>query len=183
LKSSVKNEPYELIKNLKATNENLSVAWLVLEERYQHKRKVFETNFKAILDLPTLTYESFDSIKKMLDIYKSHMYAIEAQGIPVDDTQPFVIYLLTQKFDSATRKHWAEELKGKKELPTKEQFTSFLEVRIAILEGLKTSQNNPQEFKKFQHNSYSQNHKKPFNRGHIIVPNLNKRNKAPLYIL
>lgn len=149
LKSSLKFEPLNIIKNLKATNENFSVAWSLLEERYQHKRKMFEANFKAILELPMLIHESYENLKKMLDTYKSHMYAIEAQGIPVDSAQPFIIYLLTQKFDSATKKNWAEELKGKKDLPTKAQLIEFLEIRISILEGIEANQ-----YKSFENSQY-----------------------------
>jgi hypothetical protein len=134
LKTALKYEPFELIKNFSATNENFAAAWSVLKERYQHTRKIFESNFKAILNLPNLTFESYDGLKKMLDTYTNHMKAIEVRKIPIANTHPFIIYLLTEKFDSYTRKHWAEELKGSKELPTEAQFKNFLQIRISIAE-------------------------------------------------
>lgn len=149
LKASISKEPYELIKTLKATHENYNAAWNILEERYQHNRKIFEAHFNAILSLPILYHESYNNIKKLLDTYTSHMTAIESHGVPVDNAHPFIIHLLTQKFDPNTRKHWAEEQKGSKELPTKQKFISFLEMRICIMEGLDST-------KQYDKNSYPQ---------------------------
>lgn len=52
LKTSVEKEPFDLIKNLKATNNNFDIAWKLLEDRYQHNRKIFESHFNAIINIP-----------------------------------------------------------------------------------------------------------------------------------
>lgn len=53
LKSYLKEEPLNLIKNLRATNNSFRAALTMQEHRYQNKRKIFNAHIDSILNLPT----------------------------------------------------------------------------------------------------------------------------------
>lgn len=58
LKGSVQGEPYDLIRNLKATNTNFSAAWELLDNRYQNTKKIFKAHLNAILNISPMQHET-----------------------------------------------------------------------------------------------------------------------------
>ena len=54
LKSTLKNEPFNLISKLKITNENYTVALNMLKERYDNKLVIINNHIKNLLDAPPI---------------------------------------------------------------------------------------------------------------------------------
>lgn len=136
LKSVLEEEPLNLIKSLKATNEHFKVAWDLLEGRYLNKRKIFETHFNSILQLPNLSSGNATELKRILDTTNSSLNAIRTHGTDIENIDPFIVHIVALKLDTGSKTYWAETMKGSKELPTWNQFKDFLEIRVNILEGM-----------------------------------------------
>lgn len=141
LKGLLKDEPLNLIKNLRATNNNFQAAWNILDNRYQNKKKIVNSHLDAILQIPHMSSEKVANLKELLDTTMASLAAIEAIDNRVNDNA-LLVRILELKLDKESIKHWAEEQKGSTELPTFEQLKKFLILRINILEGIEQSAEN-----------------------------------------
>ncbi|XP_071056459.1 uncharacterized protein [Onthophagus taurus] len=52
LRSSLQNEPLNLLAALETSNENYSLAWNMLKDRYENERLIIHNHLKALFDLP-----------------------------------------------------------------------------------------------------------------------------------
>lgn len=136
LKGVLGDEPLLLIKNLRATNDNYKSAWEILEKRYNNKRKIIYTHYRSILDMPPMSIESAQTLRSMLDTVNSSMAAIKIHYPDLGQLNEFIVFILSQKLDKESRKHWEEHLKASTELPQFNTFKSFLEIRFNILDGI-----------------------------------------------
>lgn len=139
LKGVLKGEPYELIKNLRSTNQNFEAAWELLEDRYQNKNKIFKAHLNSILDIPKSDKESAADIKKILDVTNASLAAIKALGVVISNADPFIVHILELKLDEKSLKHWIESQKGSTEIDTLVSFDKFLRLRLNILESVEKS--------------------------------------------
>lgn len=139
LKGLLGEEPALLIKNLKATNENYKAAWDILESRYNNKRRIVYTHFRTLLELPIIKYESAKELRRILDTANASMTAIQLQTNDLGQLDQFIVFLLSQKLDQESKKHWEEYLKTSVELPNFKKLKSFLETRFNILDGINSS--------------------------------------------
>lgn len=70
----------------------------------------------------------------MLDTTNECLAAINSYKIVTANWYPIIIYLLSQRLDSESIKHWGEKIQGQKTIPKLQVFLDFLEIRINILE-------------------------------------------------
>lgn len=139
LKGSLNGEAYNLVKNLRTTNDNYQVAWNLLENRYQNARKIFNAHIDAILNLPTMKTESASNVKQLLDTTNASLSALKARDLELRGEENMLVRILELKLDKESRKHWAEHLKGSTRVPSYQQFEAFLKLRVNILEGIESS--------------------------------------------
>lgn len=132
LKSYLEGEPFRMIQHLQA-NEYRD-AWTILGKRYDNERAIVNEHIRELIQLPVLINESAESLKNMLNTTNECVAALQSYKIATDSWDAILIYLLSQRLDSASIKHWEEKIDGSKTIPRLSLFTDFLEVRINILE-------------------------------------------------
>lgn len=137
LRSCLGEEPASLIKNLQTTDETFDQAWQLLEKRYSNKRRLVYSHYRKIVDLPDLKREDARDVRTLSDTATASFAAIKLHDKEVGQLDEFVVFLLAQKLDANSRKHWEEHLKATTSLPRFETLKDFLEMRFNILDGLK----------------------------------------------
>ncbi|XP_069358461.1 uncharacterized protein [Maniola hyperantus] len=139
LKSYLTGEAEQLLRHLAITNENYTTCWNILERRYNNKRFITNCIFKRFFSQKNITFESAKAIKELLDTTNECLNALVNIGINVENWDIIVIYILSLKLDTESRKQWeAKACSFTDELPTLKQFLEFLEHRFRSLEFLGT---------------------------------------------
>ncbi|KAJ8937182.1 hypothetical protein NQ318_017031 [Aromia moschata] len=106
LLSQLENEPLSLIKAIPSTGDNYVIAYNTLVKRYQNKRLLATTYWDELNNLPTLTSESPQSLRHLLDAFSENISALKQLGFQVDAWDFILFQLLIRKLDSDTTKRF-----------------------------------------------------------------------------
>ncbi|XP_045498278.1 uncharacterized protein LOC123696250 [Colias croceus] len=148
LKSKIKGEAERLIQHLSISSQNYTSCWEILNHRYENKKLIFTSHINVILGLPNTQQQSLTQIKNMHDATKECLNAIKNLGVDTSTWDPMIVHILALKLDTDTHNDYIESLKNPRELPTLQEFLSFLEMKFTALESSKRKQEPP---KTFQH--------------------------------
>lgn len=138
LQSCLKGEAAQVIHSVEISDGNYDVAWNLLAERYENKRVTINTHVKAIFDLPIIKYESHIQLRNLLDNFLKHLRSLKALGQPTETWDTLLIHIISNKFDTTTKREW-EESTNSKEMPKLPDLETFLSNRCQLLETLHTS--------------------------------------------
>ncbi|KAJ8985452.1 hypothetical protein NQ317_017084 [Molorchus minor] len=106
LRSSLRKEALQIIESLQVSAENYDIAWKLLNERFEQKSLIIHSHVKAIFDYPCLTKENHSELRKLFDTITKHLRSLKTLGQPTDKWDTLVIYIITSKMDSVTRREW-----------------------------------------------------------------------------
>lgn len=134
LMKSVTGDAYNQIKNLSLTNENYQKARDILEEQFDHKRKIAHTYMKKMLEQQPLQNENANDLRDFISTVKDCMISLENLGLPVDKWDYVLLYNLQSKIPQTTNMKWEEELGASRDIPKFNKFLEFLESRFRTLE-------------------------------------------------
>ncbi|GBO03120.1 hypothetical protein AVEN_206891-1 [Araneus ventricosus] len=130
LKSSLTGEA-KLIQTTDDTYESLLKA---LEDRYENKRAIVDSQILSLINLEKLNYESAENLRKLLGTVKKNLRtlkALEYERNYLSDV--LILNLILQKLEKESRKQYEITLKSKK-VPDLDNFLTFLENRSLVLE-------------------------------------------------
>nr|CAI5867581.1 unnamed protein product [Callosobruchus analis] len=136
----------QIIDSLEFSEENYNVAWDLVCSRYNSKRLLAYNHIKVIHDIPHVSHESSLNLRKLAESATKHLRALLNLGQPTDSWDTLIIYTFTKKLDKASFKEW-EKFRGSSDLPTLEDFKSFLRNRADLLETFDISQGENQSQK------------------------------------
>ena len=135
LKGAVKGEPAGLIKSLMVTDDNFTEAWKILEGRYDNEKKIIHALLKKLFSQPKLNTESAKDLQKMLDTTNEVLTGMEALGRkPATFGEDVLIFMVVERMDPESRRHWALTLKGT-ENPKFEELKDFLKQYVEGLQA------------------------------------------------
>ncbi|XP_037049571.1 uncharacterized protein LOC119083867 [Bradysia coprophila] len=138
LKTNVEGDAYGLLKSINVTEANYPDAWKKLMDRYEHKRYIVDSLLKRFFEQPAVTCENHSEIKALIDKSSEIVQGLKVQGLPVNQWDTILVYVVVSKLDGETHKHWELRLK-KDELPTFSDLQEFLEARRQSLEMISGS--------------------------------------------
>jgi hypothetical protein len=186
LKSCLKGEAGKVIESLTISNENYKLAWHVLIKRYDNKRLIIQDHVFAIVNAPPIQKSSHDNLRQLFDNFNIHMEALKVQNIDTSTWNAIVIPIVAEKLDFTSKREWQAGLTS--EVPTIDQFKTFLENRCKILESLfaasKTQvfveSNQQQKSKGKSRSVVGVTTNKPVNKQNNQKPNCHKCNEPHL---
>lgn len=143
LKSHLDGEPSRMIKHLPLCKGSYAKAWEILTNRYDNPRAIINANLQRMFELPFSKNESSEALKTMLDITNECIAAINGYDINTATWHPILIFMLTQRLDATSIKHWEEKIQGKKTVPEFKEFLEFLNTRINVLETTSSNHDSP----------------------------------------
>lgn len=137
LMSSTKGEAHNHIKNLTYTNENYVVARQILDEQYNHTRKIAHTFMKKLLNIVPISAESSKEIRTFISNTKECLTSLKSLGLPTDTWDYILLFNLQSKIPSETSIKWEEHLGASRDIPNFSDFLKFLEDRFRTLENIR----------------------------------------------
>lgn len=137
LKGCVTGEAEQLLRHIPCTADNYKICWDQLESRYDNKKYQANCILKRLTGQKVLASESSSAIRCLLDTTKECLNALNNLGIDIRSWDVIVIFLITQKLDSESRKLWEQKVsESSEDLPSFKTFETFLENRFRSLEFL-----------------------------------------------
>ncbi|XP_021963617.1 uncharacterized protein LOC110859062 [Folsomia candida] len=133
-KVCVKGDAFNLIKSFSITDSHFREAWSLLVDRYDNKREITQALVNRIFSQPHLKQESASSLQQLLDVTMESMRSLRVLGRPVDEWDDLIVFIVTDRMDSATRREWAMSLTGT-DPPSLKELQEFLEKHIRGLQS------------------------------------------------
>lgn len=137
LKGYLAGEPEQLLRQ-PITAANDQKCWQTLTKRYDNRRYLSNCILKRLMNQP-VAKESSSSVKELLDTTVDCLHSLSNLGIDTKSWDVIIIYIISDKLDSESRKLWEAEVSSVEHLPTFDKFKSFLESRFRSLEYLDTA--------------------------------------------
>lgn len=176
LKGHLKGEAEQLLRHTAVTQENYEQCWNLLRNRYNNKQYLINCIFKRFFGHKAIVVESSHAIKELHDITTETINAISSLGIDVNSWDVIMIYIVSQKLDSESRKQWEAKVSShmasdKEALPTLNQFKEFLETRYRSLEFLddKLMSHSKSKYHSYNSNNIVQSKPNSFNSLHVAA--------------
>ncbi|XP_024893753.1 uncharacterized protein LOC112468697 [Temnothorax curvispinosus] len=145
LSSSLKSRALETIANIAITADNFQVAWNTLKARFENKRRLLTNHLSTLLGLSALSLESASDLQTLYDKINIAVSSLrKLNRSPEDLWNDFLVHLLTQKLDAATRKAWNLQTSNVDSPPAFADLKKFVTSRIrALKECSSTSSHKP----------------------------------------
>lgn len=131
---NLEGEAYSLLKHFQITDGNYALAWQLLNERYENKRLLLNTQFKRLVTDPKIN-DTADGIRHLLDSTNDMLASIKNLQIDITSWDPFIAYMIIEKLPAESRALWEQGLKPN-EIPTYKVLEEFLQARFRTLEVL-----------------------------------------------
>lgn len=132
LKSVLRDEPEELIRNFGLTAENYESAWKLLNERYDDKRELIISHFRILTSFVHCTGLA-DDLRRIINKTASSLLALKNLGRPIEAWDDWIVFHVCDKLDAETRRLWEQTQGNETELPTWDILNKFLQGRIRAL--------------------------------------------------
>lgn len=136
LKGHLSGEAEQLLRHVSITADNYTESWSLLNSRYNNKKYLANSLLKRFMNQPSIGNESCSSIKEMLDNLNETLNGLKNLGVDIVSWDVIIIYILSAKLDSESRKQWETKISTSDELPALSKFKEFLEARFRSLEFL-----------------------------------------------
>ncbi|XP_068991185.1 uncharacterized protein [Neodiprion pinetum] len=137
LKTSVTDEPLQLIKNISLTAKNFPRAWETLVSQYENKRLLTDPHLAILFAIPRVTKKSSSELKSLHSNTCEAIEALELLDSPEKLGDHIIVHMTIRKLDPASLEEWERSVSEKLEPPTFAELKAFLGGRIHTLEAVK----------------------------------------------
>lgn len=105
-------------------------------KHYKGNKVIIQHHVQALINFSHILKESHSSLRQLVDTIQQHIHTLKRLQQPADKWDTLLIQLFVPKLDIHTKREWESERADKEELPSMEDFTTFLEKRCSFLDAL-----------------------------------------------
>ncbi|XP_055619069.1 uncharacterized protein LOC129764228 [Toxorhynchites rutilus septentrionalis] len=106
LKGCLRGDALRVIDSIAVSSENYSLAWKILNSRYDNKRMLIKCHLKALFDTPAIRRESPESLLSLVDSFERNVSILKRLGEPADRWSSILVYHLSLRLDNHTLREW-----------------------------------------------------------------------------
>jgi hypothetical protein len=136
LRSCLTHDAALAISSLSNAAANCSVAWEILQERYNRPAKIVERHLQRIFNIGSFSRTVHRDLQSYTTKLELHYKALESLGQLTADT--VLLYLCTSKLERETDLVWKDRVKSTP-FPTFKEFLRFLNERCRVIESPRTT--------------------------------------------
>nr|XP_046476830.1 uncharacterized protein LOC124216393 [Neodiprion pinetum] len=136
LKTSLTDEPSQLIENIALTAENFPRAWETLVSRYENMRLLTDSHLATLFAIPRVTKKSSSELKSLHSNACEALGALELLDSPEKLGDHIIVHMTIRKLDPASLEEWEKSVSEKLKPPTFAELKAFLIGRIHTLEAV-----------------------------------------------
>jgi hypothetical protein len=104
--ASLKHDANDLISNLQITNENFSVAWQLVTQRYDNKPLIAMIHAKHLCQMPQVKKGDAVTLHQLINHVSSNINALQALSLNVSIQDLVLSHLILEALDADTLKEW-----------------------------------------------------------------------------
>lgn len=134
LKSVLRGEAEELVRNFALTAANYDSAWTLLNDRYNNRRELITAHLRMLTTLASCS-ETADDLRTLSNKTASARLALTNLDRPTAHWDDWLVFHVCDKLGRETRNLWEQSLVGD-QLPTWAQLDAFLQGRIRALSSV-----------------------------------------------
>ncbi|XP_076666355.1 uncharacterized protein LOC143367960 [Andrena cerasifolii] len=131
LRSCLKDEAAKTIESVGNSANNYTVAWGLLEKRYNQPAVIVANHIKALFDTSPVLKSSYSELRVFVNRVEAHYRSLKSLEQLTVDT--LLIHLLTSKLDNETVLKWKEQNKSTP-FPMMDELFLFLHDRCKVIE-------------------------------------------------
>ena len=146
LVGSLRGEALKVVSSLPMTGTNYSTAWDLLVKRYGNKRAIVRAHIHNIVTAPHVKNDDTTKLRDLWQTVQENILALRTQGIPISKWDAILIYLMSEKMDSATRQAWELKTSGTG-LQVFTDLENFMDGRVRALESIAPKSNKSSNWK------------------------------------
>ncbi|XP_055615339.1 uncharacterized protein LOC129761628 [Toxorhynchites rutilus septentrionalis] len=150
LVASLAKDARKVIESVELTAANYSVAWSLLESRYDNKKLIVKTYIESLFAIESMRKENYESLMRLIDDFERNLCMIDKMGVPTDGWSVILAHMVCDRLDAATLRQCETHNKSN-EVPTYGELIAFLKTHLAVLQSLPTSNSRYQESHKIEH--------------------------------
>ncbi|KAH0946309.1 hypothetical protein HN011_003575, partial [Eciton burchellii] len=135
--SSVAGPVATSLDGLNVSPENYDAAWRTLLEEYDNEKELIRAHLRTIIRLPDGKLETAAELKKLKDTVRVALINVANLGFQVDNWDPLLVTIMSEKFGPETEAKWSEHLGASKKSPSYKVLSDFLNCRILSLPASK----------------------------------------------
>ncbi|XP_049886923.1 uncharacterized protein LOC126381480 isoform X2 [Pectinophora gossypiella] len=137
LRSFLKDEPFDLIKNLPLQSESYTEAKTLLKDRYDNEYKITNEHINILLDLNPITKSTAGNIRVFVSCVKQQLASLKNLKHDIKSWDSILLCILTRKLDAYCNREF-QLIKDNK--PSVSTLIDFLERRALALENAERTQ-------------------------------------------
>ncbi|XP_055585294.1 uncharacterized protein LOC129738137 [Uranotaenia lowii] len=135
LLQSLEGEAKKPFESVDIQADNYSSTWDALKKRYDNKRFLRKELFRGLYNLPPIQHESAQDLNTLVDDFQRHVKALGKLGEPIEHWDTPLIFILTNKLDSATIRAWEQDTRQKDEVKY-DELIEFLIHQVRMLKSV-----------------------------------------------
>lgn len=134
LKSCLTDNALEVISSLEYAEESHSIAWQLLCERYNNPRILVYNHLRALFNVDTVA-STATCLRTLSDNISKHLRTLRSINVSTEGWDLLVIFFLSTKLEKTMQRRWEEKMNSR-ELPTLQEFKTFLRAQADLQEAL-----------------------------------------------
>ncbi|RLU22366.1 hypothetical protein DMN91_004644 [Ooceraea biroi] len=133
LKASVLGRAALLINNIQISDANYEAAWQRLCDEFDNRSALIQAHISAFVDMLAMKQETVKELQALRDSVAAALAALTNLGRPVEHWDDLIVFLVSKKFSSKTRREWNLSRGKSREYPTYKELDELMSVRIRRL--------------------------------------------------
>ncbi|XP_041675602.1 uncharacterized protein LOC121530510 [Drosophila eugracilis] len=153
LLTKTSGEAKAIVSKSPLTNDGFASAWAALQDRFQNKRLLVNSQLKLLFNLSSISQESGHALKELQSTIQGCLTALAHSNISTDNWDCLLVFLCASKLPKLTLCLWEQSLTSKSEIPAWEEMNTFLSERYRTLEAIedmKPTQSVPKRLQSFE---------------------------------
>lgn len=139
LKTSVRGDADQLIRNLPSTEDNFERAWSILSGHFENKRLLVRSYLATFTALPKMKSDSAGDLRRIFHGVVSTAGALEGIGRPISNSTDLFVHLVVELLDARTRREWENHLGKNSDPPSYEDLREFLQEQLMTQDTLRAA--------------------------------------------
>ncbi|XP_070144167.1 uncharacterized protein [Drosophila kikkawai] len=153
LLTKTSGEAKAIVSKSPLTNDGFASAWEALQDRFQNKRLLVNSQLKLLFNLSSISQESGHALKELQSTIQGCLTALAHSQISTDNWDCLLVFLCASKLPKVTLSLWEQSLTSKSDIPAWEEMNTFLSERYRTLEAIedmKPTQAVPKKLQSFE---------------------------------
>ncbi|XP_070142292.1 uncharacterized protein [Drosophila kikkawai] len=153
LLTKTSGEAKAIVSKSPLTNDGFASAWEALQDRFQNKRLLVNSQLKLLFNLSSISQESGHALKELQSTIQGCLTALAHSQLSTDNWDCLLVFLCASKLPKVTLSLWEQSLTSKSDIPAWEEMNTFLSERYRTLEAIedmKPTQAVPKKLQSFE---------------------------------